>query len=165
MNFIYIYYEHLYKIWKEFISFDMKKKENLKHVLGFVKKKVSWGNLKVLPYVSNGRTPIMLWLHCQSIDFIEIFAPHHKNLWIFLTYMNILPYHPHVGTWIAQTPDCTPNWFNLECTIVNIKCNKTCNPMFIFLMQQFITHGHKKNKNVMANNIIVRHNLIIQCIL
>jgi len=38
----------------------MKKKENLRHVLGFVKKKVSWGNLKVLPYVSNGRTPIML---------------------------------------------------------------------------------------------------------
>lgn len=38
------YYEHLYKFWTEFISFDMKKRWNFKIGLSFVKENVSLGS-------------------------------------------------------------------------------------------------------------------------
>jgi hypothetical protein len=44
----------IHKFWREFISFDIKKKANLGHVLGFVKEKVSLEILGVIPCVSNG---------------------------------------------------------------------------------------------------------------
>jgi len=42
-----------YKIWSKFISFEMREKINLKHIIGYMKKKVNLGVLKVSPYVSN----------------------------------------------------------------------------------------------------------------
>jgi hypothetical protein len=45
----------MYKVWRESISFDIKKEnENLGHVLGFVKEKVNLRILGVIPCVSNG---------------------------------------------------------------------------------------------------------------
>jgi hypothetical protein len=37
----------------KFISFEKKKKINLKHIIGYMKKKVNLGVLRVSPYVSN----------------------------------------------------------------------------------------------------------------
>jgi hypothetical protein len=40
------YFTCLYQLWNKFISFDVKKKGNLKHVIGFVKKKMNLGGFK-----------------------------------------------------------------------------------------------------------------------
>jgi len=46
------YSRNLYKIWNKIISFDMKKRGNLRHVIGKVKKKLNLRILRVNPYVS-----------------------------------------------------------------------------------------------------------------
>jgi hypothetical protein len=49
------YFKGLHKIWNKIISFDMKKKKwNVRHFMGNVKKKVNLRVLRVSPYVSKG---------------------------------------------------------------------------------------------------------------
>jgi hypothetical protein len=48
------YFRCPYRIWSKFLSFDMKKNGNLRWVIGFMKKNVNLGVLRMIPYVPNG---------------------------------------------------------------------------------------------------------------
>ncbi len=81
-----------YRIWSKIISFDMRR--NLKHVIGFMKKKVTLGVLGVNPYVSNGVPQPYLdpscFCHCGHAV-AKLLIVHSKHVFC-LTYLHIMEF-------------------------------------------------------------------------